>query len=515
MSSLHIFSTKLTLTILPLAAALVACVVNPCPAQNVQRWIHPGFGVSPNEDPNDNQLSSLDFVDESKYLTALQQSDVFQFFVEDLARGVAAGTYRNNLAARIQIFRKYGTRIAVHDGGPNALEGHAWNPAQTCGDFGLNPACATYHYCQFLAGGCTANQIDTLAQESAKKVLWKIQPIYDLGGSVSYITIDGAGLVDTLENGHGDGTNVGGHLSLADSVQTLVKYMSYVHTGVQGLAGRPDIKFGLVIAMPNVRYQGTPAPTGSHTLNDLDFYDVLNDIVSAVKGAGETLWYVHSDSPYNYTNTSDHLDRLVWLRNQCEGLNLRYGAIFNTECGTDDCYTQHTLEYIQQYRARTNGQDPDDFIIENWYNTPAHTFPECPDSDPQCSSQYSFMNLVKKVANPNLYQTFWGYDHRHSRQLDADIFNWQDYLAHDCALANWVTQTFGNQQRFGAEWHWRAFGVNEGRRGAWTFSATWYLGNNPNLSEYYGAQNYAGAIDHYFFAGRNEGLAGSCSGCGW
>jgi hypothetical protein len=491
--------TTLNRAILSAALGLFLAFTNNSSAQNVQRWIHPGFGVSPNADPNDNQLSSPDFVNESTYPTALRDTDVFQFFVEDLARATSAGTFRDRLATRIQIFKKHGTRISVTDGGPNAVEGYAWNP--------IYP---NNHYCEFLPGGCTASQSDTVAQESAKKVLWKIQPVYDLGGSVSYITIDGAGLVETLENGHGDGTSVGGHMSLADSIQTLVKYMSYVHTGVQGLPGRPEIKFGLVIAMPNVRYQGTPAPTGAHTLNDLDFYDVLSQMVNTVKAAGETLWSVHSDSPYNYTfppYTADHLDRLIWLRNQCQGLNLRYGAIFNTECGTDQCYTEETLSYIQQYRARTNGQDPDDFIIENWYNTPAQTFPE--------TTEYTFMNLVKKVADPNLYQTFWGYDHRHSRQLDTDIFNWHDYLLHYPDLANWVNATFGNQQRFGAEWHWLTFGVNEGRRGAWTFSAPWYLANNPDLAPFYGPQDYAGAIDHYFYAGRNEGRAATCTGCAW
>ncbi|MEY2550004.1 MAG: hypothetical protein QOG12_148, partial [Verrucomicrobiota bacterium] len=131
------------------------------------------------------------------------------------------------------------------------------------------------------------------------------------------------------------------------------------------------------------------------------------------------------------------------------------------------------------------------------------------------TTEYTFMNLVKKVADPSLPATFWGSDHRHSRQLDADIFNWHDYLLNYPDLANWVNVTFGNQQRFGAEWHWLNFGVNEGRRGAWTFSASWYRASNTDLWPYYGPQDYAGLIDHYFSAGRNEGRAGSCAGCGW
>jgi hypothetical protein len=289
--------------------------------------------------------------------------------------------------------------------------------------------------------------------------------------------------------------------------------MQYIHNGVSGLPGRPEIKLGINMAMPNVKYQGIPA-INENNLDGLDFYDVLNSIVTTVKQNGETLWFIHSDSPYSYTfgYAYDYLGRLLSLRDQARGLGLRYGAIFNTECGGDVCYTDQTLSYIRQYRARSPGDDPDDFIIESWYENPLMTFPECPDSSPGCSSQYSFMNLVKKIATPT-NDFFWGYDHRFSRQLDADIFDWQGYLAHDQVLANWVTSTFGNQQRFGAEWHWLNFGVNEGRRGSGRFGSQWYLNYYSDIAAAYGAQNYAGAIDHYFLYGRNEGRYGTDPNC--
>jgi hypothetical protein len=473
-------------------------------AQNVQRWIHPGYA----------ELDSPLYQDETQYRAALRDADVFSFFVEDVANlgylNNEAG--RPGLAARIQLFKKYGTRIAVADGGPNALEGYAWNPT--------NP---NKHYCELL-GGCTPDQIDTIAQQSAIKTLWKIQPIYDLGGSVSYIVLDGAGVTTTLDNGFGPGQSAACHFSLPQSVATLVKYMQYIHSGVSGLPGRPDIKFGLDIATPNVKYQGIPSVYGYNALNDLDFQDVLNTMVTTVKQSGETLWFVHSDSPYSYffdypySSQYDYLGRLISLRNQARGLNLRYGAIFNTEwpvsgSASNARYTQETLSYISLYRARTNGEDPDDFIIENWQGdrNPPHTpypnatFPE--------TTEYTFMNLVKKVADPNLSGTFWGYDHRFSRELDADIFDWQGYLAHDAVLANWVTSTFGNQQRFGAEWHWLNFGVNEGRRGSGRFGSRWYLAYYTDVAAAKGAQNYEGAIDHYFVSGRNEGRYGTDPTC--
>jgi hypothetical protein len=478
---------------LAIASAPVLC------AQNVQRWIHPGFA----------QIDSPLYEDESQYPAALRESDVFSFFVEDIANlgYLAGGSGRPGLAARIQIFKKHGTRIAIADKGPNGSYGDAWNPANPNG-----------HYCQEVPCGTGPNQVDPywLGETSAQNTLWKIKPIYDAGGTVSYISVDGAGLADTILNGHGPGgPSYGANFSLADSVAAFASYIQHIHNGTIDLPGHSDIKIGIDIAMPNVKYQGTPSPTGSDSLNSLDFYDVLNAIVNAVEQAGETLWYVHSDSPYNYTfppYTDDHLDRLIWLRNQCQGLGLRYGAIFNTECGTDECYSDETVDYIRKYRSRTNGQDPDDIVIENWYSVPQATFPECSDSSPGCSSQYSFMNLVKKIATPT-NDFFWGYDHRFSRQLDPDIFDWQAYLAHDQVLANWVTSTFGNQQRFGAEWHWLNFGVNEGRRGSGRFSARYYLATYPQIADVYGAQNYTGAIDHYFLFGRNEGRYGTDPNC--
>jgi hypothetical protein len=471
---------------LAIASAPVLC------AQNVQRWIHPGYG-----EPGAGQLDSPSFQDESQYPTALSQSDVFQFFSGDVANlgYLDNGSGRPGLAARIQIFKKHGTRISIEGGGPNEQEGDAWNPTYP-----------TKRYCELQPGICTPESLDDLAQESAGKTLWKIQPIYDAGGTVSFMAMEGAGIAAILQNGFGPGKDGGAQFSLAQAIDTLVRYMQYVHNGVDGLPGRPEIKFGFNMAMPNVLYQGIPA-IHENNLDGLDFYDVLNTIVNTVKQNGEALWFIHSDSPYTYTfgYGYDYLGRLLALRDQARGLGLRYGAIFNTDCGGDVCYTDQTLSYIQQYRSRSPNDDPDDFIIESWYANPLRTFPE--------STEYTFMNLVKKVSDPNLPATFWGYDHRFSRQLDADIFDWQGYLNHNPDIANFVTGTFGNQQRFGAEWHWLNFGVNEGRRGSGRFSATYYLNRYSDIAAAYGSQNYAGAIDHYLYAGRNEGRYGTDPNC--
>jgi hypothetical protein len=540
------YSLKSKFTLPLVAAALIIAFAPRSEAQNVQRWVHPGYA----------ELDSTAYNYENNYATALAGSDVFQFFLEDVANlGYSRANCpneatlcdnvdgRNKLVARIQIFKRHGTRISIADRGPNGPEGYAWNPSYS-----------TSHYCEFLQGGCTDNESDAVAQQTAIKTLWKIQPIYDAGVAagltpdevnklVGYIEIDGAGIVETLENGYGVGaTGVGGHMSLGQSAATLVSYMRYIHRGFPeyNLAGRPEIKFGLVIAMPNVNYQGTPSIYGwdNASLARLDFYNVLNTIVDAVnQGATpETLWFLHADSPYSYTfdhapatSDNDYLGRLVWLRNQARSLNLRFGMIFNTDwpsnnAGTNQRYTEDTLAYIRAYRSRTNWEDPDDFIVENWQGdpdcapgiTPCYHTPY-PDATFPESTDYTFMNLVKKIADPANSDVFWGYDHRYFRQLDGDIFNWQDYLAHDGVLAQWVTQTFPGHERFGAEWHWLNSGVGEGRRGSYLFSSQYYAASNPDvMAPPYSPNDYPHAIDHYFVSGRNEGRPGTdpnCPGC--
>lgn len=159
------------------------------------------------------------------------------------------------------------------------------------------------------------------------------------------------------------------------------------------------------------------------------------------------------------------------------------------------------MSYVSTVRNR--GLDPDDFTVESWEqapNTPSLTFPE--------SQSFTFMNLVAYFANPSASATFWGSNHAYFRQTDPAIFDWKAYLSWDANVQAWVTQNFGNQQQYGAESHWLNYGVGEGRRGAWTFAANFYLQHYSDLAGAYGITNYAGGIDHYFVYGRNEGRIG-------
>lgn len=108
---------KLSVGALACAAALQ---VN---AQNVQRWIHPGFA----------QLDSSLYEDETQYPNTLANSDVFQFFFEDVNNlGIdPSGNGQRSLANRVAILKKHGIRISVEVVAPNPIDGN----------YALVPAC--------------------------------------------------------------------------------------------------------------------------------------------------------------------------------------------------------------------------------------------------------------------------------------------------------------------------------------------------------------------------------------
>lgn len=187
--------------------------------------------------------------------------------------------------------------------------------------------------------------------------------------------------------------------------------ISAIHNGVAGYPGRPNIKIGLLPNFANYNYNGTPDIANRPELAGLNYYQVLSQVVSQVKAAGETLWFLHADSPYELTVLKvwpnggaipnqgyDYLGRLIALGNQARSLNLRFAPIFNSDRSDDSIFFNDTLAYISAVRNR--GLDPDDFMLESW-NQPANsslTFPE--------SQSLTFMNLVQTVSNPSAPATY-------------------------------------------------------------------------------------------------------------
>jgi len=296
---------------------------------------------------------------------------------------------------------------------------------------------------------------------------------------------------------------------LDDAIQALIIFMQDIHGGTTpgdnfpAFQGHPEIKIGMIVSFPNTTYQGIDP--GYNFYSHLDFADVLDQIVHDVKQGNqngpETLWFLHADNPYNQmpeVDLQNYINRLVALQTQARLLDLRFGVIFNSAINmaqdyhdSDQSYVNDTHAYIQRYQDA--GGNPDDFIIESWFeNVPYYTFPE--------DGPNTFMNLVLQIL-PN-----WGNDHGHFRRLDPDIFNWRESLSFYPDVQGFVNQQYGNQQQFGAEWHWLHYGVFEGRDGSRPFFSQDYLAlpSNADVAYYY-AGNWPAAIDHYFVYGRNEG----------
>jgi alpha-tubulin suppressor-like RCC1 family protein len=463
----------------------------------VERWIHPGFS----------QIDSPLYEDEQQYPIALRESDVFQFFADDVANlGLQSP---NALRARIALLKKYGTKISVEAIGINPADGWAFDPSPN----------GNLMYCRKVGVGCGngPGQVGPvmLGQESARITLRKLQPIYDAGGEVSYLALDYSAVGGALPNPYWEpdpNADTACSFTLEEAMTVLTTYMQAIHNGVAGYPGRPNIKIGVTTNFPNVNYNGIISFNNRPELNGIDFATVLDRMVTRTREVGEALWFVHADSPYNLTvlypaqwpwggNITNYqinyYPRLLSLKDQTRSLGLRFGVIFNTDrlgatYGTDQRYTEETLAYITRFKQ--DAGNPDDFIIESWYYLPTATFPE--------TTQYTFMNLVKKVADPSIYQ-YWGSDHSYSRQLDKDIFDWRYYLGTDPILQSLATQH--GQPRVWAESHWLTWGVNEGRRGSWLFAGPYYLNKYIDLANAFGATNYAGGMDHYVVWGRNEG----------
>lgn len=465
-----------------ICATALSFSVDSAVAQNVERWIHPGFA-------HDDSACSICGIDtyenkyEQNYANTLRETDVFQFFINDLYN---LGNYApdpQQLRTRVGLFRKYGIRVSAEATGLNDV---------------LTDSNSEETYCQ---QSDVPKDPDSVAHASAQQDLAKMQGIYDASGKLDYLALNNP-IARVLEGPYGH--VLGCEFSLHDAIHALIIYMQDIHHGTGGYQGHPDIKIGMTVGFPNVNYQGIPRSEGPapniYDYNGIDYDLVLSQAVNDIRAAGETLWFLHADSPYNYlvkpgVDTQTYINRLVALQNQARGLHLRFGILFQSAVDvdpsdhniSDQAYADQTKEYIQRFQTAAGG-NPDDFVIESCYNTPYYTYPE--------TAQNSFMNLVLQVV------PYWGYDHGNFRRLDPDIFNWREYLQFYPDVQSFVNDAFPNEQQFGAEWHWLTFGVFEGRDGSRPFFSQEYLAINPDLSYY--SNNWAGAIDHYFLYGRND-----------
>ncbi|HVS80925.1 MAG TPA: hypothetical protein VHE60_04265, partial [Pyrinomonadaceae bacterium] len=168
--------------------------------------------------------------------------------------------------------------------------------------------------------------------------------------------------------------------TLQQAVEAVVAYMQVFHSV------HPAVRLGLITNFPNWHYGSIP----SYWSTDYgDFQVAFETLLAAVDAAGEKLWFVHADNPYDFATGQqpsdtlsdpthvDWIQRILDLEAQVRSHGLRFGLIYNSEMGadaSDQRYLEDTLAYIKLYRQR--GGDPDEAIIESWYDRPSAILPE-------------------------------------------------------------------------------------------------------------------------------------------
>ena len=227
--------------------------------------------------------------------------------------------------------------------------------------------------------GIQTNCDDTNGEESARRELIKMQYIYDLGGEVDYLSLDGpiSRVIDKGRNG-----NCG--FTLNQSIEELVDYIQAIH------AAHPDIGIGWLPNLPNWAY-------GNHTRyhcnrvgwSDHTFDFVLEELFSALADVNESFAYVLVDHPWGYASathvadcdydvtTVDWIQRLIDLENQVKGHGLPFGLIYNSELGGTSSnaeFHNESLAYITAYQ--NHGGSPDIRMINSWYEFPSVNLPE-------------------------------------------------------------------------------------------------------------------------------------------
>jgi len=229
---------------------------------------------------------------------------------------------------------------------------------------------------------------DRNGENSAANELAKIEHLIDVGGTLTYLTLDGP-ISRTKENGRS--TNCG--FSLEQSVSELMDYIRAVYEVF------PDLKIGVLTNFPNWAYGSYPAYHGD-VVNYGDYEVVLEAILAASESENLPIHYVVADNPWGYaagTHNSagldetryDWLQRILDLETQVKSHGLPFALIYNSESGLSSG-TQFAADvetYVQAYQAK--GGSPDIRIVESWYPNPETALPE--------TAEGSFTNAVMRA----------------------------------------------------------------------------------------------------------------------
>jgi len=225
--------------------------------------------------------------------------------------------------------------------------------------------------------------------EHARRELLKLVKVYEVGGTIDYIVMDGP-----FRNSIAGFPNPKGlDLTIEEAAAEIVEYMQSIH------AAYPDIKIGMNEPIPWYRWESYPEHLGRSAP---DLKECIDALLAACAAAGEQLWFFHADSPYEYSNNPpagfDGWAKLVAIQDYVQQQGLWFGLYHNSSDGgnnSDKIFFERTLLGLDELMAA--GGDPDHFIVQSWYPHPSACMPENPDPLPQDEGDiYPFTYLMKQ-----------------------------------------------------------------------------------------------------------------------
>ena len=327
-------------------------------------WVHPNAGQMLSQD-------SVQLFDNggSEWSQVLDQTNVFQMFQASIASYNA-----DQLKRMVSMFKARNISIALES-------------------YGLLPY------------SCSGT--DPAGVASSKAFLRDVQPIYDAGGKVDFVSLDTWGFTFTLSESNRPDNNC--KFNFDQGVGQLIVFMQSVHQV------HPEINFGLIVGMPDANINGSGSYFGGQgAFGGADLRDVFTAVVKAIRASGEQIYFTHIDSPYKYFSNHPGVadvynQRLLPFKSVVEGLGLRFGLIMMSDLGgggacdipnRDDLSAQFVddnLKMLGDYSAH-GGLASADFITESWCYSPTKLMTE--------NDQNSFMYLANRLIYN--YKTFLG-----------------------------------------------------------------------------------------------------------
>ncbi|MBT3642429.1 hypothetical protein HN604_01975 [archaeon] len=202
----------------------------------------------------------------------------------------------------------------------------------------------------------------------------KMSPWLDAGGRIDFIAMDSP-------YAHSVDTKYSCNYTIENASREVVKYISQMRILF------PGVKIGLIEPVPWYTFEDyTVNPPYTKDLGDLEF--LIEDLISVLDAEGETIDFIHLDSPYNF-NEANQLgwEKLVAIQDYVKEKGIRFGLIFNSQEGGDESnqkFYEDTLDGKEKFYSL--GGNPDDIIIQSWYSYPDVFEPE--------EEDYTFTNLV-------------------------------------------------------------------------------------------------------------------------